>query len=152
MIQDEKRKHIRHALSGLVAVTAEDESGGEPFDVHVFDVSAGGAGFTSDKELKLGEHVTFTFSLPGGHDKRIGLTGKIVRAEQVADSSGGVVHKYGLRINRFITGLDDDEIFNASNREITISLPEDDIKLLRAAADKKGISISEVISSLIVHL
>lgn len=153
----EKRKHYRHPATGIKGVKAKKSSGEEKdFEVVMFDISAGGAGFGSDERLSKGDKVSVVFSVPGSGNKQFEVKGEIVRIEEFPGDPEKPFYRYGL----MVTNMTDDFKKKADpspkkkpeppkKSYPPISLGDDVMEWLFTEADKKGTSVSSIITSLI---
>lgn len=159
---EEKRKHIRHSITGIRESTAQKPDENEDvFDINMFDLSAGGAGFSSHEKLEKGDTISFFFSLPGVVQKKVGARGTIARVLEQDDPSGNPLFSYGLKIHNFITegeisGNDSSPVevrVNTAekNEEICMILRKREINWLREKANEKNTTPAQILSELIAN-
>lgn len=159
---DEKRKHIRHSITGIRESTAEKPGvSKDGFNINMFDLSAGGAGFSSHEKLEKGDTISFFFSLPGVVEKKVGARGTIVRVVEQDVPSGEPLFSYGLKIHNFITeqeisGIDSSPVavkVNTAekNEEICMILRKSEISWLRNKANERNTTPAQILSELIAN-
>lgn len=151
----EKRKHYRHPATGVRGVKAKKSSGEEKeFEVVMFDISAGGAGFGSDEKLSKGDKVSVVFSVPGSQNKQFEVKGEIVRIEEFPGDPEKPFYRYGLMVTNM--GEDFKKKVPSKKKPETpkksyppISLGNEEMEWLFTEADKQGTSVSHVLSAII---